>query len=127
MRKYHILSANVSFKTNVLLDRPLYVLKNMYKYFSAIYRQKYNLHFQPFIVGGKNNNNNVNNNRGPSENGRNNGRNNGDVGQSGPAGPAPRLPGIGGLFGDGFPKLKPTGNNISNSINRGKMFIFSYL
>ena len=48
--KEHILSANVSFQTNVLLDRPLYVLKNMYKHFSAIYRQKYNLHFQPFIV-----------------------------------------------------------------------------
>jgi hypothetical protein len=27
---------------------------------------------------------------------------------------APRLPGIGGLFGEGFPKLKPTtGNNMS--------------
>ena len=35
------------------MDRPLYVLKNMYKYFSAIYRQKYNLHFQPFIEGVK--------------------------------------------------------------------------
>ena len=49
MRKSHNLSANVSFKTNILLDRPLYAFKNMYKYFSAIYRQKYNLHFQPFI------------------------------------------------------------------------------
>ena len=24
----------------------------MYKYFSAIYRQKYNLHFQPFLAVG---------------------------------------------------------------------------
>ena len=39
----------LSFETNIVLDLPLYVLKNMYEYFSAIYRQEYNLHFQPFI------------------------------------------------------------------------------
>ena len=33
---------------------PLYVSKNMYKYFSAIYRQKNNLHFQPFIASALN-------------------------------------------------------------------------
>ena len=48
MRKQHILSAHVSFETNISLDLPLYVLKSMYKYSSAIFRQKYNLHFQPF-------------------------------------------------------------------------------
>ena len=47
--KLHILSANMNFKANILLILPLYILKNMRKYFSAIYRQKFNLHFQPSI------------------------------------------------------------------------------
>ena len=49
MRKWHILSANQNFKVNILLILPLNILKNLFKHFSAIYRQKYNLHFQPSI------------------------------------------------------------------------------
>lgn len=63
-------------------------------------------------LGGKtaNNNNDVNSN---------NRSNNGSSQNQ----PAPRLPGIGGLFSEGFPKLKPTGG----SSNKGEVpliFIF---
>ena len=37
------------FKAKILLNLPLYVLKNLRKYFSAIYRQNNNLLFQPSI------------------------------------------------------------------------------
>ena len=75
------------------------------------------------IVEGKNNNNNNHRTAGPgagdsSRNGRGN-QNSSD--NNGGSAPAPRLPGIGGLFGEGFPKLKPTGSNISNSINKGTL------
>ena len=50
MCKWHILSGNINFKANILLILPLYILKNLRKDFSAIYRQKYNLYFLPSIV-----------------------------------------------------------------------------
>ena len=49
MRKWHISSANINFEANILLFLPLYILKNLRKYFSAIYRQNYNLLFHPPI------------------------------------------------------------------------------
>ena len=45
-----MLSADINFKAKTSLNLPLYVLKTLPKYFSAIYRQKYNLHFQPSIA-----------------------------------------------------------------------------
>ena len=39
----------MNFKANLLLILPLYVLKTLLKYFSDIYRQNYNLLFQPSI------------------------------------------------------------------------------
>ena len=50
VRKWHILSANMNFKAKILLILPLYILKNLRKNFNAIYRQKFNLHFQLFIA-----------------------------------------------------------------------------
>lgn len=66
------------------------------------------------IVGGKTNGNdiNANNNLRSSNGGSSSAGNNGSLSHNS----APRLPGIGGLFGEGFPKLKPTGNNISSSL-----------
>ena len=40
----------MNFKANVLLNPFFYVLKNLRKCFSAIYRQNHNLHFQPSIA-----------------------------------------------------------------------------
>ena len=61
------------------------------------------------VTGGKSNSNNdMNaNNRSP---GPKNGNNDGGGGGTGGGGQA-RLPGIGGLFGEGFPTLKPAGTN----------------
>ena len=49
--KWHIQSAYINFKAKILLNLPLYVLKNLRKYVSAIYQQNYNFHFQPSIGG----------------------------------------------------------------------------
>ena len=48
--KWHILSATPSFRAKILSILPLYILKNLRKHLSAIYRQKYNLLFHPSIV-----------------------------------------------------------------------------
>ena len=50
MHKWHILSADINFKGNILLILPLYVLKNLHKYVSTIYRQNNNLLFQPSLA-----------------------------------------------------------------------------
>ena len=39
----------MNFKANILLILPLYILKHPLHYFSTIYQQNYNLHFQPSI------------------------------------------------------------------------------
>ena len=49
MCKWHIESANLNSKANILLILPLDIFKNLRKYFSAIYQQYYNLLFQPSI------------------------------------------------------------------------------
>ena len=43
----------MNFKAKIWSILPLYTLKNLRKYFSAIYRQNYNLLFQRFIDGSK--------------------------------------------------------------------------
>ena len=50
------------------------------------------------------------------------GRSNGTIGGGsggGGGGPAPRLPGIGGLFADGIPKLRPTAQGIATGRIKG--------
>ena len=49
MHKWHILAANINFEANILITLPVYILKNLHEYFSAICRQNYNLLFQPSI------------------------------------------------------------------------------
>ena len=49
MCKWQIPSANINFEAKILLNLPLYVLKNLCKHFNAIYRQNFNLLFQPSI------------------------------------------------------------------------------
>ena len=58
------------------------------------------------VVGGKSNSNNDMN-----ANNRSPGPKNGNDGGGGSGGGQARLPGIGGLFGEGFPTLKPAGTN----------------